>query len=138
MTQLSKIEDKIYEKLKREKMFVFKIADISKIFGFSRIKAYNSIKALKKKNIIKKAGNGFYAFSGADDFAVASSIVFPSYISFWTALNYHGFSGNAPKQIFLATTRFSKQLNSFKYIKISKQKFFGYISISDFAIADKE
>ena len=47
----------------------------------------NLVKALKKKGVIKKAGKRFLALSEANDFLVGININFPSYISFWSALN---------------------------------------------------
>ena len=77
-------------------------------------------------------------FKDANEMAVASEINSPSYISFWSALNYYGFSDQMPKKIFLATTKYKKEVQGFKYITISKKRFFGYMKINDITIAEKE
>jgi predicted transcriptional regulator of viral defense system len=101
-------------------------------------KAYNLIKSLKKKKIINSINNGKFVLSETNEFEIASSINFPSYISFWSALNYYGFSDNTPKKIFIVTTKYSKEKNNFKFITLSKKRFFGYTSIGKITLAEKE
>ena len=43
-----------------------------------------------------------------------------------------------PKKIFLASTKYSKEIENLKFITISKKRFFGYEQIGDIVIADKE
>ena len=136
--QLSKLENFAYEKLKENNISIFKIKDLCLILRINKTKAYNIIKSLKKKNIIKKVGNGFLAFKDSNELVIATILNHPSYISFWYALNYYGFSDQMPKKIFVASTKYSKEINNFKYITISKKRFFGYIKIENIIIADKE
>jgi len=136
--QLSKLEELAYEELKKNNISVFSTKDLCLLLGINKIKAYNLIKSLKKKNAIKKAGKGFLTFKDNNELIISTRINYPSYISFWSALNYYGFSDQMPKKIFLATTKYTKEINNFKYITISKKKFFGYIGIGDIIIADKE
>ena len=134
---LSKLEDKAYEKLKANNFVVFKIKDLKMLLNINETKAYNLIKSLKNKGVIKKK-KGFFYLNNADEFVIASNIHFPAYVSFWSALNYYGFSDNLPKKIFLATTKYSKEIDSFKYVYFSKKRFFGYTSIGKMIIAKKE
>jgi predicted transcriptional regulator of viral defense system len=134
---ISKLEDKAYRMLKANNFIVFKIKDLEMLLKIDKIKAYNLIKALKNKKIIKKE-KGFFYFSDTDEFVIASNVHFPSYVSFWSALNYYGFSDNTPKKIFLVTTKYSKETGSFKYICLSKKRFFGYTSVGSIVIAEKE
>lgn len=136
--QLSKLEEETYEELRKKDLNVFKIRDICLLLKIKKTKAYNIIKALKKKKAIKPVGKRFFALNNADDFIIATSVNHPSYISFWTALNYYGFSDQNPKKIFIATTKYSKDLNNFKFITISKNRFFGYVQINNLIIAEKE
>ena len=136
--QLSKLENQAYEKLRKNNFFVFRIKDLCLILNINKTKCYNLIKSLKKKEAIKKAGKGFFAFKDSNEFSIAASLNYPSYISFWTALNYYGLSDQMPKKIFLATTKYSREINNFKYITLSKKRFFGYKMISEVVIADKE
>ena len=136
--QLSKLENEVYEKLKKNRIVVFKIKDLCLLLNINKIKAYNIIKSLKQKNIIKKIGKGFFSFKEFDELVISTIINSPSYISFWSALGYYGFSDNSPKKIFLATTKYSKEISNFKYITLNKKRFFGYTKIGGIIIADKE
>jgi len=136
--QLSNLENRVYEKLKKEGFSVFRIRDICLLMNINKTKVYNIIKALNRKKAIIKIKNGLFAFRGANELEIASSINYPSYISFWTALNYYGYSDQNPNKIFLATTKYSKDIGNFKFVTISKNRFFGYISKGDIVIADRE
>jgi len=136
--QLSKLEYKAYEKLKKNNFVAFKIRDLCLLLEIDKIKAYNLVKSLKKKNAINKIKNGLFAFSDADEFVLATAVHYPSYISFWSALNYYKFTDNLPAKIFIATTKYSKEINNFKYIILSKKRFFGYTKTGEIVIAEKE
>ena len=136
--QLSKLEELVYEKLKKNNFSVFSIRDLCLLLKIDKMKAYNLIKGLKKKDVIKKAGKNFLTFKDSNEMTIATMINYPSYISFWSALNYYGYSDQMPKKIFLATTKYTKEINNFKYVTLSKKKFFGYVRIGDLIIADKE
>lgn len=136
--QLSKLENFVYEELKKNNLSLFRIRDVCLLLRINKIKVYNIIKSLKRKKVIKKVGKGFFAFKDTNEFFIGLSINYPSYISFWSALNYYGFSDQMPKKIFLATTKYTKDMNNFKYVTISKNKFFGYIKIGEIVIAEKE
>ena len=136
--QLSKLEYLAISKLNKNNFVVFRIRDICLLLNIKKTKAYNLVKALKKKSAIKKAGKGFFTLKNMNEFIIASAINYPSYISFWSALNYYGWSDQNPKKIFLAATKYSKEINDFKYITVSKKRFFGYILEGDITIAEKE
>jgi len=136
--QLSKLENRAYDKIKESGLVTFGAGDLRLLLGIGKTKAYNLIKALKKKGVLLSVGKRKFALSGTNEFEIASELNFPSYISFWSALNYYGFSDNTPKKIFIATTRYHKDVGNFKYITLSKKRFFGYASVRKITIAEKE
>lgn len=136
--QLAKLENTAYETLRNNKIMVFKIKDLCLLMKVKKTKAYNLIKSLKKKNAIRTLKRGLFSFNDVSEFVLATSVHFPSYISFWSALNYYGLTENLPKKIFLVTTKYSKELNNFKYITLSKKRFFGYHGLGGIIIAEKE
>src|SRR4030043_18919 len=136
--QLSRLESRAYEKLKENKLFVFGIRDLCLLFDVDKTKAYNIVKAMKKKQLIRNVGKGKLAFRDADDLVVASALNWPSYVSFWSALSYYGLSDQMPRKIYSATTKYSKQIRNFKYVTLSRKRFFGYTKIGDIVIAEKE
>jgi len=116
--QLSKLENLAFEELKKGGLFLFKIKDLCLLLKINKIKAYNVVKSLKKKGAIKKTGKNFFVLKDTNEFVIATTLNYPSYISFWSALNYYGFSDQMPKKIFLATTSYTKEINNFKYITL--------------------
>jgi len=136
--QLSKLENKAYELLVKNKLSVFKLRDISLLMNISKIKSYNLVKALKKKGAIESVKGGLFSIKGTDEFVIGANLNWPSYLSFWSALSYYGFSEQMPKTIFFASTKYHKEIKNFKYITLAKHRFFGYIAIGDIIIAEKE
>jgi predicted transcriptional regulator of viral defense system len=136
--QLSKLESKAYSEIKKSKLIVFSVRDLCLLLNIDKVSVYNLIKALKNKNLIKNVGKRKFFLTEMNEFDVASELNSPSYISFWSALNYYGFSDNTPIKIFLATTRYSKEIKNFKYVTLSSRRFFGYVLIGRMVIAEKE
>jgi len=136
--QLSKLEYKAYQKLKESKLNIFKIGQLVLLLNIDKTSAYNLIKALKKKKAIVVLQNGTYSLNDIEDFAIGPYVNWPSYLSFWSALSYYKLTDQMPKKIFLASTRYKRDNGVFKYVLISKKRFFGYQLIGDIIIADKE
>ncbi|MBI2151671.1 hypothetical protein HYU21_03040 [Candidatus Woesearchaeota archaeon] len=136
--QLSKLEYRVLEELKKNNLLVFKIKDLCLLLSLSKTKAYNLIKALKKKEAIKKTVKSYFTLREANEFLIGQTLNFPSYLSFWSALNYYGFSDQNPQKIFFATTKYTKSNTFFQYITLAKNKFFGYKAIGEITIAEKE
>ena len=136
--QLSKLESKAYEILKRNNLIIFRTKDLMLLLEISKEKAYNLIKALKRKNAIKAIKAGLYALEGTNELIIGSYLNWPSYLSFWSALGYYGYSDQLPKTIFYASTKYRKRVNNYKYAVISKKRFFGYTKIGSIMIAEKE
>ncbi len=80
------------------------------------------------------------------EFVIAANLITPYYISYWSALNYYGFTEQVPKTVFVATTKRKREAKilglRIKFVTIKKDKFFGYKKISinnrQINIAEKE
>lgn len=102
---------------------------------------------LKKEKLIFKIEKNRYTLQ-KDPLAVASNIIWPSYVSCWPALRYYNLTEQLPRVIFVITTRARKNrevnFNNSKiiFIKIKSKYFFGYkkerYGNFDIFIADKE
>ena len=142
---ISPSEYELIEKLSQSGMISFSADEAAKLVGWNKSKAYKICSRLKRKGLVKSL-NGRYAltsiYSNYDMYGLASNLVWPSYISFWTALNYYKFTEQLPSTIFIATTRQKKDLklenNTIKFIKIAESRFFGYRKTDDTVIAEKE
>ncbi|MFA5263451.1 MAG: type IV toxin-antitoxin system AbiEi family antitoxin [Opitutaceae bacterium] len=64
--------------------------------------------------------------------ALASAVVEPSYIGWWAAASYHGFTTQKPMTISVATQRPLPQRtlegNAIRFVKVVERKFFGFKS----------
>lgn len=80
--------------------------------------------------------------SKIDDFHLANFLYTPSYISFESALNYHGVIAQFPYEITSATSKKTNrkifQDKIFSYIHIDKTLYWGYIKKANFLIAGVE
>lgn len=84
-------------------------------------------------------GKYMLAMSQVSDFEIAQFLYSPSYISFETALNYHGILSQFPIEITSATTKSTERKEvlekSYSYSKISTRLFVGYSKEGDSLIA---
>ena len=78
--------------------------------------------------------------------AIASELVQPYYIAYWSAMNYHGMTEQVPFTIFIASTKRRKNKTihdiQYEFITLSKRKFFGFETVNitgkNVFISDKE
>jgi len=65
----------------------------------------------------------------AHEFYVASHLVEPMYVGFWSALGFHGFTEQVPRSVFVATTkrRSDSAVHDIEYhfVTLAERKFFG-------------
>src|SRR3990172_3232881 len=61
---------------------------------------------------------------------LATRLVEPSYVSFWSALHFYGWTEQAPRQIQVANTRWSgrRRLDAYAFslVRVAPRRFFGY------------
>jgi len=135
--QLSKLESQLCTELQDRQLLVFQAKDAQLLLELSSTQAYNLLKALKRKKAIQKAGK-YFILTGTDELVAATSLHFPSYLSFWSALSYYGFTDQLPKTIFIASSRYHSKMKSFHYVTLSRSRFFGYQLLGKIVIAEKE
>lgn len=135
--QLSRLENEAYSTLKQQGFTFFLVKDLCLLLKIDRTAAYNLIKSLKKKKTIKKFRQG-YALKETNELVLGAELYSPAYLSFWSALNYYGFSDQLPKEIYFATPRHTKRIEKFYYVSLNPARFFGYVSLGEVVIAEKE
>jgi predicted transcriptional regulator of viral defense system len=110
---------------------VFSVRDISGALGRSREYAYLAAYRLKKAGAIREIEKGKYTLLD-DPLAIASWIVWPSYISCWAALSFHRLTDQLPFTIHVVTTRKRKRkILTFgnariEFIRVKASAFFGF------------
>lgn len=145
-SSISKSEYELIEKIRNSQVNVFSAQDVVKLLGWKKSKAYFTIHNLKNKGVIMSLINGRYTLSSVfqehEPFSVASHVIWPSYISFWSALNFYKFTEQLPRTIFVATTKAKKEITfeeqRIKFVSLSKERFFGYREANEVTIAEKE
>jgi len=119
--------------------------DISQLKGIDvRRTLENNIKRLIETKVLTSLEKGKYMVtdSNVSDFEVANFLYSPSYISFETALNYHGMLSQFPFETISATTKKSNRKEilgkTYRYVKIDKRMYTGYYKLDNSLIAYPE
>ena len=111
---------KLLDRLVRTGKIVFSIEDAIKLDSSrDRRKTVKCLQALEKEGWIERLYRGKYMIIplGAEkgkytehEFVLASSIVQPYAIAYWSALSYWGLTSQIPNTVFIQTTKRSKKL----------------------------
>ena len=136
--QLSAKESRAYDALRENKLDIFRTTDLSTLLGISKTETYNILKALKMKGTIQTVKNGVYTFKDVSEYTIGARLNWPSYVSFRSALNYHGLTDNTPRKITYASGRYHRETADYRYVALSAKRFFGYSSAGDIPMADPE
>lgn len=139
-----------YEVIKKIKKIVFSLDDVKKILNikYSSAKVFVS-RYVKNGYILRLRRNLFVLkekFDNLDNeqkFMLANFIVSPSYISFITALSYYELTTQVPQNFFESVSLYRSKIlqinnNVFKYSKIKKEFYFGFVKKDNFFIATPE
>lgn len=137
---LSRNESLLLSSLSEKNKTIFKLQDVTAElkcpYTYAKVLAYNL--ARKKWVIALKRGvylivplsAGTKSQYTEHEFIIASYLVSPYYIAYWSALNFHGFTEQTPFNVFVATTRRiqNREVLNVKYnfVTLIKRKFFGF------------
>jgi predicted transcriptional regulator of viral defense system len=115
----------LIEKLRSK--VVFSISDISRITNANNKYSKLIIARLLKRNLIKKVTFNRYTLKN-NIYVIASNLVYPSYISFWSASYYKKYTEQVPRIIQIAATIRKKEImyEGYKIEFIKIKDFFGY------------
>ncbi len=110
---------------------VFSTYELAQITGVDIPYASLVAHRLVKANLIRKAERGVYYLPGSDIYTIASNIIYPSYISLFSAFRYYDLTTQTPTITDVITTRRHKKiinLDGFtiRFITIGKGRFFGF------------
>jgi len=110
---------------------VFTVNDMARIIGADKDYARVYLHRLTAKNVIETVERNKYTLADNHPYVTASNLIFPSYISFLTALHYYGATTQIPGSIYIASPISKKSFNfkgySVEFVKLKKERFFGYI-----------
>jgi predicted transcriptional regulator of viral defense system len=126
-----------------QKKTVFSVQDVERIGNFSREYSKLVLNRLVKRGDVFRITKNAYTLH-KDAFLISSNIATPSYISFWSASSYYGFTDQILNTIYVAVTRKVKNINflGYRIIFLKLDNFFGYHKIKnengEIFIADPE
>jgi predicted transcriptional regulator of viral defense system len=113
---------------------VYSISDLQKVTGLSRASLYVFLTRWVKAGLLARVGVGLYRLSDVpiDLAQLGSRQVFPSYLSFESALARFGILSQVPRGLTFATTRRPRRLRlaagEIEYRQLKSELFFGYES----------
>lgn len=138
----------VQKELIRRRFGLFSVKEFARIFKVKEKTARAFLSYNSKRGIFTRIKRGAYIYTANPPikFEIANYLLRPSYISFETALSYHGVIPETVYTITSATTRATKEFDIqhqlYKFYQIKKRLFFGYklikIRNSTVLMADKE
>ena len=140
---VSKSERELLAIVRENDLIVFSPRDVSRLLGCKKSRVHNILQQLKKKGIVANPRRNHYVLNELfpqRKFEMATGLTNPSYISFWTCLNYYGFTEQQVKSVQVVTTKNYKNIQDFKIqvTRFKPDRFFGYLKEDGFSIAEKE
>lgn len=132
-------EAKVVLSLREQGRAIVSAEDVIELVGHEKT-ARKVISSLLKKGWFTHLVAGRYLFlppeRGPENLgennalAVASAVIVPSYVGWWAAASYHGFTTQKPAAISVATLRFMPartiEGTEIRFVKVVERKFFGF------------
>ena len=143
---VSRREAEIITKIKEHELVLFTPKDVQRFLHISQRYTYQILQRMKQKNIIIPVEKGKYMllehWNSIDIYDIASSLITPSYIGFWSALHIHHLTDQVPQRVFVVTTKRKRvltlQQQTITFVSVKPHWFFGYERYDDLIVSDKE
>ncbi|WP_456477579.1 type IV toxin-antitoxin system AbiEi family antitoxin domain-containing protein [Geoglobus ahangari] len=122
------------------RMRIFTVEDAMKHTRLSKSSLLVLLSRLEHRGRVERIEKGKYIFIPLEsrkgeytlnEFVIASSLVKPSAIAYWSALNYHGLTEQIPTTVFVQTTSRKKRQEleifgvRYRIVRVKENKFFG-------------
>jgi len=121
----------------------FTASNLRALSGWAPQRVANAISSMVRKGILVRLVRGRYCIASETEGAglsIAASAAAPAYVSFWTALAFHGLTEQQPSAIQLVSTRQAKPFRvggrAVEVTRFKPSRFFGY-DASGMATAEK-
>jgi predicted transcriptional regulator of viral defense system len=127
----------VAQTLLQNEVFAFNSRTISVLFGLDKFQTHSLLDRMEKDGLVVRIEKGKFLLLGltpervlSNPLYVGCNLVTPAYISFWSALHFHGFTEQAPRTTFVAATRRKRDITfremNFKFVTLQPLAFFGY------------
>jgi predicted transcriptional regulator of viral defense system len=137
---LSSRESQALSELASSEQLIVDIGDIAAVLEISRKAASDLAFSLKEKGWLERIVHGTYLIlplsaqgSGEyteHEYVIASALVEPMYVGYWSALNHHGLTEQIPMTVYIATTERAQEREihgvTYRPVTVTDEKFFGY------------
>jgi len=139
--QLSPEEARLVAKWEAEKKTTIRASDVQDALNCTLDYAYFLLHNLERKQWLERIHTGLYQFIPArfgyvervppvNAFIIGAAFVKPYYFSYYTSNSHYGLTTQMPFTLYIATTIKKPDVewagNAFKFVTLSKRKFFGY------------
>jgi predicted transcriptional regulator of viral defense system len=131
--------DSIYviRRLRQSNLYALTPGLLADLFDLDRRAVHRLISRLRSEELIDEVERGKYLLLGlepervlSNPLFIASHLVTPAYISYWSALHFYGFTEQVPLTTFVATTKKKRPLAyrgfRFHFVTVQPKKFYGY------------
>lgn len=153
---LSRGESRLLSSLAEKRKNIFSLNDVifelncpygnAKVIANRLVKKKWIIPLSRGKYLIVPLSAGVEGRYTEHEFVMASKLVSPYYIGYWSTLNYYGFTEQTPFTVFIVTTKRIRNRRilgiDYRFVTVSKKKFFGFtktaVANSAVNISDKE
>jgi predicted transcriptional regulator of viral defense system len=127
----------VAQRLHQLDLFYFTPSLLANLLSLERRQTYRLIARLKDEGLVEEVEKGKYLLLGlepervlSNPLFIASHLVTPAYVSYWSALHYYGFTEQVPLTTFVAMTKKKRPVSfrdfRFRFVTIKPHKFFGY------------
>ena len=127
----------VAQTLIQNELFAFNSRTISVLFELDKFQTFSLLDRMEEAGLVARIEQGKFLLLGltpekvlSNPLYIGCNLVTPAYISFWSALHFHGFTEQAPRTTFVATTRRKKEVTfretHFKFVTLKPETFFGY------------
>ena len=127
----------IARQLLQRGLFYFTPRLLADLLDLDLPRVYRLIARLKTDDLIAEVEKGKYLLLGlepervlSNPLFIASHLVAPAYVSYWSALHFYSFTEQVPLVVFVATTKKKRPVTfaqfRFRFVTIRPHKFFGY------------
>ena len=118
-------------------LFSFNSRTFSALFGLDKFQTNNLLNRMEKAGLVARIERGKFLLLGltpekvlSNPLYIGSHLITPVYVSFWSALHFHGFTEQVPRTVFIVTTHRKKEVTfremHFQFITLKPHHFFGY------------
>lgn len=132
-SNVSPLQSHLLQTVSKHNIIVFSVKDIKRLTNWNQQRIHNIVQSLIEKNLIVRIKRDQYVLTdniSEHIYTIATETITPSYISFWTALSYYGYTEQQLSTIQIVTTKQKKPMNLFSFTiqptTFQPRRFYGY------------